>query len=313
MSVANQTHLQVTGPRQAVVHFFHVLKTGGTSLTHVLEARFPQSEVCPARLLSQLVQLSPDILGHYKLFTGHFGHNLKRFVRRPIKHITLVRDPVAHVISIYHHFRRDPSHPLYEKIHRQEMSLADFVRDDDAIPFVHNPQSFHFGFWHQVWNPETMLRAMQAGPAAALEVRKTQHAQFRTALSWRLLEEVFADLNSFAFVGITEQMEASGQLLAYTFGWRDFGPIPFLNASKDATGRHGISPPTLSVIRDLTRWDAELYNYARDLFARRTRQMLQDLDEQHVYRIDSAHHQPRALAWPANFGTAQTAMGEPNR
>jgi hypothetical protein len=296
MSVANQTHLQVAAPRQPVVHFFHVLKTGGTSLTHVLEARFPQNEVCPARLLSQLVQLSPDILGRYKLFTGHFGHNLKRFVRRPIKHITLVRDPVAHVVSIYHHFRRDPSHPLYERIHRQEMSLSDFVRNDDAIPFVHNPQLFHLGFWHRVWDPETMLRAMQAGPPAALEVRKAQDTQFRAALSTRLLEEAIADLNGFAFVGITEQMEVSGQLLAHTFGWRDFGPIPFLNTSTESRGRQGISTSTLSVIRDLTRWDADLYAYAQGLFARRIRLMLNDSGDERTYRIDSAHLRPRAAA-----------------
>jgi hypothetical protein len=291
MLIADQTRLRPTNPQDAAVHFFHVLKTGGTSLSNVLEARFPQSEVCPARLLSQLVQLPPHSLGRYKLFTGHFGHNLKCFVNRPMRHITLVRDPVAHVISIYHHFRRDPSHPLYEKIQRQEMSLAQFVRDEDAMPFVHNSQLFHLGFWHRVWDPQKMLLAMEAGPAAALEVRKAQDAQFRTALSSRLLEDVLADLNRFTFVGITDQMEASGQLLAHTFGWRDFGPIPFLNASKDVSGRHAISPNTLSDIRNLTRWDAELYSYAQDRFAWRTRQMLNDLDEQHSYRIDSAHHQ----------------------
>src|SRR5436190_24032330 len=112
-----------------------------------------------------------------------------------------------------------------------------------------------------------MLRSLEVGARAALEVRKAQDAQFRAALSTRMLEDVCVDLNGFAFVGITEQMEASGQLLAHTFGWRNFGPIPFLNTSKNTSGRQAISPSTLSIIRDLTRWDAQLYAYAQDIFA----------------------------------------------
>src|SRR5687767_14911141 len=106
-----------------VVYFLHVPKTGGVTLAHLLGRRFPPETVCPAALPRELIALPRESLDSYRLFHGHFGYKLGALVRRPLIVLTLLREPVARVVSLYGHVRRVPTHPFHERVRRENMTL----------------------------------------------------------------------------------------------------------------------------------------------------------------------------------------------
>ena len=66
--------------------------------------------------------------------------------------------------------------------------------------------------------------------------------------------------------------------------------------SRDKTSRRQISAETLRAIRDLTRWDVELYAHAREIFAKRAGQTQDGLLRQPTIPIDSVRSGRRAAA-----------------
>lgn len=250
------------------LYFLHIPKTAGTTVAHLLESHFSRAQICPVHLLKELARQPREEFSHYRLFWGHFGYRLAEFVPREMIHVTFLRHPVEQVISFYQFIRRNPQHYLHHKVNRECPSVDHFVRDPSIVPHIRNPQAFHF-FWDSC-----LLDRVPSGIAAEdIHYMEEIDARLQAMPEGERRKAALDRLNRFAFVGLTEQLEESLRLLAFTFRWKDFDAIPRLNTAPQQLATAELSAEALTTIRELTRLDAELYAHAQQLFAQRLQTM----------------------------------------
>ncbi|WP_416666569.1 sulfotransferase family 2 domain-containing protein [Egbenema bharatensis] len=236
-----------------VLYFTHIPKTAGMTFRTIVEDHFHAEEICPATLNAQLAKIPKDEVIHYRLFRGHLGFiNLPELIPgKNLVNVTVLREPVARVISHYEYIRRMPGDPHYEAV--KDMTLEEFAQKLTAGKVGKSIQTYHMA---------KTLRFDLEGltPAEILEVAKES-------------------LDRFAFVGLVERFQDSLFLLSYIFGWK-----PILNSRKENAAKKKqpideLPSSTLEIIQESTQWDAELYRYAREIFESRYDEMIQDLQQ----------------------------------
>ncbi|XP_029918618.1 heparan-sulfate 6-O-sulfotransferase 2 isoform X2 [Myripristis murdjan] len=82
-----------------------------------------------------------------------------------------------------------------------------------------------------------------------------------------LLESAKRNLRGMAFFGLTEYQRKTQYLFERTFNLEFIAPFTQLNGTRATSVE--VPPETQHRIRQLNRWDVELYEYARDLFLQR--------------------------------------------
>lgn len=236
---------------QDVLYFCHIPKTAGMTFRTIIEDQFACEDVCPATLNAQLRKLSLEELRRYRLFRGHLGFsNLPSLLPgKRVINITVLREPVARVISHYDYIRRMPGDPHYAAV--KDMSLEEFAQRLTAGKLGKNIQTYH--------------------------VAKT----VRFDLDKLSVEETMAlasdSIDQFGFVGLVERFQDSLFLLSYIFGWK-----PILNSRKENAAKQKkplaeIPESTLDVIRANSQLDAELFQRAKTTFEQRFDAMVADL------------------------------------
>jgi len=224
--------------RQPLVLFLHIPKTGGTTLENMLCAESPGRVLCyepgfclrEPGLQSEMDAIAARATGEIRAVSGHFSYGLHHGVSRPCRYLTLLRDPVDRVISLYAHFFRwgDDRHG----VRRRRLTLAEFVTGTDC-PDVENGQ--------------TRRLAGQVPGDEMLDV----------ALS-RLHDGT-------VLAGLTDRHRASLVLFSRRLGWTADIPAPALvNAQRPA--RETLPPAVVAQIAERNALDYELLAHARSLF-----------------------------------------------
>jgi len=81
--------------------FLHHPKTGGTTLHNILVKTFSKEEICPERF-NGLRHYAAGELARYRYFSGHFDLPSVKLIPGRKKTITMLREPVARLISLYY-------------------------------------------------------------------------------------------------------------------------------------------------------------------------------------------------------------------
>ncbi|MBW4463826.1 MAG: sulfotransferase family protein [Pegethrix bostrychoides GSE-TBD4-15B] len=234
-----------------VMYFCHIPKTAGMTFRTIIEDQFACEDVCPATLNAQLRKLTLEELRRYRLFRGHLGFsNLPGLLpNKRVVNITVLREPVARVISHYDYIRRMPGDPHYAAV--KDMSLEEFAQRLTAGKLGKNIQTYH--------------------------VAKTT----RFNLNKLSVEETMAlavdSLDAFGFVGLVERFQDSLFLLSYIFGWKPILNSRRENAAKQKKPLAEIPSGTLEVIQANSQLDAQLYQRAKETFEARFEAMVADL------------------------------------
>lgn len=234
--------------RYPKVLFFHIMKTGGTSLSSFLDQQFNLAKICPARHWYELDQYSQAQLSKYSLFHGHFTlEQLKSFQPSSFT-ITLIRDPLERLVSEYYHWRRAPdqfveAHPQYTKIRSlaRQYTLEEFIEHDhDCNMPINNRQTYQLSI--------VQLTSFDLNPIEPSQA----------------LIEAKENLGQFSLVGTTESLDITIRSLCLVFGWLFPTTLPVLRAKKPESYPE-LSEELRTKILEANHLDVELYALAQKL------------------------------------------------
>jgi Galactose-3-O-sulfotransferase len=222
--------------------FVHLPRTGGTTIEKVLDRKY--GSVLHVETLwdplASVGDLPLDRRAAARVVAGHVHYGVDEYIPRECAYVTMLRDPVARVISMYHFIRGNPKHWLHSELLRTGMGLREFV-DTAADPGVDNEQT-------------RLIAGIGSG----------ELGQPPSELGVEALEEAKRNLRTFLVVGLTERFDESFILLRRALGWR----LP-MYMSVNAAGASDSAPADLgaiAAIRERNQLDLELYELARELF-----------------------------------------------
>lgn len=249
-----------------VLFFLHIPKTGGVTLTRILDERFSPEEVLPTpdpnNPAAKFRELPPSRLAKIRLVRGHYWFGpgdgaIHDFLSPDPVTITVIRDPVDRVVSTFRHALRD----------RRNWLSKYLDEDDDLETFLAHPVV------------ENHVRDLQArlvvglapgnrppAPAGAAKDPESMSAE-------ELLERAKSRLDGFAFVGVTSRLDESVASLMRTFGWPPPDDVPKLNAAPRSVASQEISERARHRIEELNQVDAAVYEHANRLLDARLPQL----------------------------------------
>lgn len=227
----------VAAARPALI-FLHIPKAAGSTLTLVLSRQYPPEATFltggPRRPgLEQLEALPMTERARFDCLAGHMRFGVHRLLPGPSRYITMVRDPVARVVSAYYYIRGFPEHPVHERIVRDGLSLEQYAclgASDEQV---------------------RILSGDPGGPATRVMLEQAR----------RNIEE------HFVAVGLTERFEEFMLLMRRLLGWRRVYFRP-RNVTPVRPHHDTLPPSVIATIEEHNRLDRELYRFATQAFER---------------------------------------------
>ena len=222
--------------REALI-FLHIPKTAGTTLNRIIEWQYSPFAIFtmdPHRIRAtaeRFKRLPEARRRHLQVVRGHLFYGIHEFLPQGATYITMLREPVARLLSAYYFVLRRPLNPLHRKLKRERLGVEDCIR---LFPERNNTQCrFIAGVEDTAINDERLL-----------------------AIAKENLTK------SFSVVGISERFEESLMLMAKTFDWE----ILSYENRRVAKTRPQIASSVVDMIREHNRLDLELYEFGKGLF-----------------------------------------------
>lgn len=230
--------------------FLDIPETNGSIISERLVNFFDQTEICPAHSISQLAEIQSAELITYRFFPGFIAYDeLIQVLPTKPKSFTFLRDPIAHAVATFQHLQAIPNGMPGSPV--QHISLAEYIRNPGQNDYRNRQTRF--------------LTAA------------TRH-DFTTMSSASPEDlEIGGLLADFEFVGLTERLEDSLNLLTYSFGWRPFTQFPASNSAQPV-----LPPHLIQLIREQSLLDCKLHAFASQLFEQHFDAMVQDLLERYA-------------------------------
>jgi len=234
---------------RSILIFLHIPKTAGSTLHGIIERQYPSGvlytpdgvdHVGEARRLRELAESEFSRIRVVKGHMGFFGWH--ECLQAPTSYVTLLRDPVERIISHYYYVLRSPSHPTYERVTSERLSLAEYV--ETRLTF-------------ETSNLQTRILSGTTSRREALD--RGHLGRARTNLA-----------RHFALAGLTERFDETVMLLRREFGWS----MPFYRrrrVTRRRPTREQVGRETVECIAAHNALDSELYEYATELFEERVR------------------------------------------
>jgi hypothetical protein len=233
------------------VIFLHLVKTAGTTLNQVLDREY-------AKILSFYIPRESKELfdgfkeklktGNPELIRGHFEWGWHVFLSQPFIYITLLREPVARVISEYFYILGKTDHPLFDQVAAKNISIADYVKN---------------------FLPSNLQTRKISGLTFANNSGIPQDIEINAGNMLKIAKENLD--NYFAIVGLTEKFDETLILLKREFGW-DWPFYTRQNVTREKIAQENIPASTIEIIKEHNLLDIELYEYARQLFNKKIQQ-----------------------------------------
>jgi hypothetical protein len=241
MSIQGKENSTLTPPFPVV--FDHIFKSAGTSVHQFFRNSFDNNFV-PEKI--DRAHYS-DLFDHIKLGRVICAHLLTR----PLDDIliannytvTILRDPVERLISLYHFIQTDFNAGSKFYLEAKTLSIEEFFwgRGEDSSRF-HNTYQKHFLLAHTEYSPNI---SGQSAIALAREV-----------------------MDRYAVVGIVPKMEEFLFLIAADLGIPAPTKAPRENVNKDRFHPVDVSSSLKERLREANAADYELYQYAESLYSK---------------------------------------------
>jgi hypothetical protein len=236
------------------LYFLHVPKTAGSTITRVLEDAFPAGTMWPVRETEALERVSPQELAAYGVFSGHHGIRLPDVLEGSPAVVTVLRDPVERLWSLYrmHRFSLCASAG-------RDYPFTEFLATHDSWGHISNGQARWLTESPRVKHmyeecPTEYVYRFPSGPGGEDDERLAADARSRLA--------------SLSLVGTTPRLEEFVTALARLLG-RWLPPPPLVHVGLgDSTAPDAVRRPLLArnhVDRQLVAMADELLDRALSL------------------------------------------------
>ena len=231
--------------------FLHLQKTAGMTLQELLRkhlgpglltrsVRYFKGTSGQSRTLEDALRM---VRKRDRVFMGHFCYGVHRLLDFDTTYITLLRDPVKRLVSLYHYSHTTPTAHYY-KVART-MTPEEFLLKCRMLEL------------------DNGMTRLIAGDEDDLFINRTPYGE----CDQRLLEKAKANLErDFSFVGIQEEFDPSVLLLGQRLGWKSSCYLT-LNVRKTPPSQE--SDELKAIKLELARknhLDLELYDYCRKRF-----------------------------------------------
>lgn len=178
--------------RPPCIVFLHIPKAAGQTLNAILARQYDESATVIVADPSNL-ERSFARVAHQRpvaLVRGHVPYGIHERLGIDALYITMLREPVARVASMYEYIKRSPQHRLHDVVRAEEMTLSRFVASDINREEVVDGQT-------------RVLSGMLDGNPDELT-----------------LGAALNNLERIAVVGLSERFDESILLMRRRFGWK---------------------------------------------------------------------------------------------
>jgi len=231
---------------QQKIIFLHIPKTAGTSMNTIIWNQYKSSTIFHVNsishgkdMINKLVQTKDST----NVVVGHYSFGLHNYLDTNAKYITLLRNPIDRVISIYYYIKRDTKNKDYKKIVGENISLKEFILNDE--------------YFTQVYNSQTKLIA---GVAICALKEKITEQTFITAKE---------NLDKYFLVaGLTERFDETILMMKKELNW-SYPVFVKQNITKKSDKKAVITEELKQLIIERNEYDIKLYNYVTEKFNER--------------------------------------------
>ena len=222
-------------PAPSCVVFVHVPKTAGQTLNAILARQYDQTATVIVEDRSDLQAsfLRTARRRPVSLMRGHLPYGIHEALGIDVVYITMLREPVARVVSTYRYIKRTPHHRLHEVVRAERMTLSRFVQSDiDREEVVDGQTRLLSGILDRDPDEEMLAKAID-------------------------------NLDRIAVVGLTERFDQSVLLMRRQLGWRF--PLYIRKNVAPALSTDALDPRDRALIEQQNRLDMRLYRAAEAL------------------------------------------------
>lgn len=231
--------------------FLHIPKTAGSSLKSIIFSQYPKSKSFyvdggdPKQSLSILKSEVLEKGKNLDLIYGHIDYYSVHFLNNEnLRFVTILRNPIERVISLYYHVINMPSHYLHNKFIEENITLKQFIQG---------------GFTTETNNGQVRILVGAGG------YHKNDFSKYDIPygeVDESLLEEALKNIEkSFAFVGTQEMFMESLILLKKHLNWKESLYFNEINTNKSKKNINQIDEETIEIIKHYNSFDIKLYDY----------------------------------------------------
>jgi hypothetical protein len=175
-----------------------------------------------------------------RVVSGHFPFGIHEIIPRQYHYVTVLREPVARVNSLYHHVRRSSYNleAIHERVVSENISLDDFVAKIRYLPIDNGQVRLLSGE-----NPD-----FGECTEAMLQIAKNNLSEH------------------FAVTGILERFDETIEVMSDRLGWNIARP-EYEAKHVNLSGDQEIAAKSRKLIQNFNQLDIELYQFADGLLS----------------------------------------------
>lgn len=187
----------------------------------------------------QIGALPAETIRRIGLLEGHIEFGWHSVLPQKAVYLTMLREPISRVISIYNYVKRDVNHPLYNAVKSGAISIEEFLKRKMTVDAI-NGQTY--------W--------LSGGVDTDAQSHKAEEA----------LQKAKNNLTEyFPAVGIQERFDESLVLFKRIYHWR-WIYYTSKNVANSRPNKRAMPDRIVRLIQDFNQLDMDLYEFARKLF-----------------------------------------------
>ena len=244
--------------------FLHIPKTGGSTLHHLLIQERGDEEICPERY-NGLHAFTAAELARYRIFSGHFDYPSTELIPGRKAVITMLREPMSRLVSLYH----------FQRSHRDEVIERDGLR---IAKLARNHSMEEFFGLEEIRNHTSINNAMTRMLSERVPSWRWEgESQKSEPLQPPDRDLALKNLEGLRAYGLMERYQDSVRIICERLSLAVPAEIPRKmvldeiikeNPDLQIVKKEPMTPKTMELMEGLVDSDREVYDFADNQFSR---------------------------------------------